>query len=112
MKKLQRLKTISKLSQRDKKWVHRDIFRALSNSELFIIAYENIKGNKGALTPGSIPGSLDGTSLQRLQRLQAEVYSEKYNFAPVKLRMIPQPGKKLRPLGMPTANDKLVQEVM
>jgi len=100
------------LSQRDERWVHRDIFRTLSNSELFITAYANIKGNKGTLTPGSIPGSLDGTSLQRLQRLQVEVYSEKYNFAPVKLIMIPLPGKKTRPLGLSMANDKIVQEVM
>jgi group II intron reverse transcriptase/maturase len=112
MKKLQRLKTISKLSQRDKKWVHRDIFRTLSNPELFLAAYENIKGNKGALTPGSIPGSLDGISQQRLQRLQTKVYSEKYNFAPVKLILIPAGGKKTRPLGLPTANDKIVQDVI
>jgi len=112
MKKLQRLKTISTLSQRDKRWIHRDIFRTLSNSELFLAAYENIKGNKGALIPGSISGSLDGISSQRLQRLQTEVYSEKYKFSPVKLILIPLPGKKTRPLGLPLANDKIVQEVM
>lgn len=112
MKKLKRLEAISLLSQKDNKWEHKDIFRTLSNSDLWIIAYENIKGNKGVLTPGSIPGTMDGMSLDRLHRLQADVYSEKYKFAAVKQTFIPLPGGKKRPLGLPTANDKIVQEVM
>lgn len=112
MNKLLRLNAIRRLSQKDKKWVHRDIFRTLSNLNLWKIAYENIKGNKGALSPGSIPGTLDGRSVERLQRLSSEVYSEKFLFTPVKRILIPTPSGKLRPLGLPTANDKLVQEVM
>jgi hypothetical protein len=75
MKKLLRLETISRLSQKNKKWIHRDIFRTLSNSDLWTVAYENIKGNKGALTPGSILETMDETFLKRLHRLQADVQS-------------------------------------
>ena len=112
MKKLKRLEAISRLSIKDKKWEHKDIFRTLSNSDLWIIAYENIKDNKGGLTPGSTSGTLDGMSLDRLHRLQNDVYSEKYKFAPVKKIFIPRPDGRKRPLGLPTANDKIVQEVM
>lgn len=112
MKKLQRLEAISRLSKKDKEWEHKDIFRTLSNLDLWIIAYENIKGNKGGLTPGITPETLDGMSLDRLRRLKTDVYSEKYKFAPVKRTFIPRPDGRLRPLGLPTANDKIVQEVM
>jgi group II intron reverse transcriptase/maturase len=112
MKKLERLEAISQLSQRDKKWVHRDIFRTLSNSDLWTVAYENIKGNKGALTTGSRPGTMDVPSIERLHQLQADVSSEKYVFAPVKRILIPRPDGRKRPLGLPTANDKIVQEAM
>ena len=112
MKKLQRLEAISRLSQKDKNWEHKDIFRTLSNLDLWTIAYENIKGNKGALTPGITPETLDGISLKRLHQLETDVYSEKYKFAPVKRTFITRPDGRRRPLGLPTANDKIVQEVM
>lgn len=112
MKKLSRLIAINKLSKKDKQWIHKDIFRILHKDEIWIIAYENLKGNKGALTPGSNPETMDGISLNRLKRLQKEVCSEQYKFKPVKLTYIPAGKGKQRPLGLPTANDKIVQEVM
>jgi group II intron reverse transcriptase/maturase len=112
MKKLDRLLAINKLSQKDKKWIHKDIFRILRKDDIWIAAYENLKGNKGALTPGSTPETMDGMSLERLKRLRDSVYSEKYTFKNVKLVYIPQAYGKRRPLGLPTANDKIVQEVM
>jgi len=112
MKKLQRLEAISCLSQKDKNWEHKDIFRTLSNEDFWIIAYEKIKGNKGGLTPGSTPETLGGMSLERLHQLKNDVYSEKYKFAAVKRTFIPRPDGRNRPLGLPTANDKIVQEVM
>lgn len=112
MSKLERLIAISKLSQKDKKWEHKDIFRLLSKDELWILAYENIKGNKGALTVGSTKETMDAMSLERLKRLKNAVCVEKYKFNPVKLTYIPRPDGRKRPLGLPTANDKIVQEVM
>ena len=112
MTQLKRLIAINKLSQKNNKWIHRDIFRILNKDEIWIAAYEKLKGNKGALTPGSVPGTMDGMSLERLKRLQAKVCSEQYTFKPVKLTYIPRPDGRKRPLGLPTANDKIVQEVM
>lgn len=112
MTKLKRLVTINKLSQKDPKWMHRDIFRILNKDEIWIAAYENLKGNKGAETPGSTPETMDEMSLTRLKRLKSEVCSEQYKFKPVRLIYIPTKNGKRRPLGLPTANDKIVQEVM
>lgn len=112
MSKLTRLVTISNLSQKNKKWIHRDIFRILYKEEIWIAAYEKVKSNKGALTPGSEPETLDGMSLERLRRLKEQVCSEQYTFKTVKLTYIPRPDGRKRPLGLPTANDKIVQEVI
>ena len=111
MRELTRLRAINRLSQKDKKWIHRDIFRILNKDEIWIAAYENLKGNKGALTPGTSSETMDGMSLDRLKRLKENVTKQKHTFKPVKLIFIPS-GVKLRPLGLPTANDKIVQEVM
>jgi group II intron reverse transcriptase/maturase len=112
MKKLARLLAISKLSQKDKNWIHKDLFRILSKDEIWIAAYEKLKSNKGALTPGSNPSTMDGMSLIRLKNLKESVYSETYVFKPFKLTFIPRPDSRKRPLGLPTANDKIVQQVI
>jgi group II intron reverse transcriptase/maturase len=112
MSKLKQLIAIKKLSQRNNKWIHRDIFRILRKDEIWIAAYEKLKGNKGALTSGSTTETMDGMSLERLKRLKEKVCSEKYTFNTVKLTYITYPDGKRRPLGLPTANDKIVQEVI
>jgi RNA-directed DNA polymerase len=63
----------------------------LRKEDIWIAAYENIKGNKGALTPGVTKETLDGTSLKSLRNLQKEVLEESYKFKPVKLILIPKP---------------------
>lgn len=110
--KIKQLLTIRKLSQKDKKWIHKDIFRILRSEEIWIIAYENIKSNKGALTAGITSLTMDGMPMRRLKRLQESVYSGKFKFKPVKLTNIKRPDGSQIPLGLPTANDKIVQEVM
>lgn len=112
MSKLKRLIVISKLSQKDKQWIHKDIFRILNKDEIWIAAYERLKSNKGALTPGNTPETMDGMSLERLKRLKEQVLLEQYNFKTVKLTYIPRSDGRKRPLGLPTANDKIVQEVI
>ena len=75
MTELKRLVAINKLSQKDKNWKHKDIFRILNNDEIWLAAYEKLKSNKGAITPGSTPQTMDGMSLARLKRLKEQVLS-------------------------------------
>ena len=103
-KKIERLIAINKLSQKDSKWVHKDIFRILNKDKIWITAYENVKGNTSE--------TMDGMSLERLKRLKDKVCCEVYKFKTVKLTYIPLANGKRRPLVLPTANDKIVQEVM
>lgn len=109
---LERLKVIRNISQEKPEFLHKDLFRILKKEDIWFAAYENIKGNKGALTPGVTSETLDGTSIGSLRNLQKKVLEETYQFKPVKQILIPKPNGKLRPLGLPTPDDKLVQEVI
>ena len=112
MKAIDRLSVIRHKSKINKDWKHTDLFRILRKNDIWIAAYENIKSNKGALTPGITKETLDGISIQRLVRLRDKVVNESYQFKPVNEIEIPKPNGRKRPLGLPTANDKIVQEVI
>jgi group II intron reverse transcriptase/maturase len=112
MNGLERLRVVSELSRNKPEWIHKDIFRILHKEDIWYSAYENIKGNKGALTPGVMKETLDGTGRARLQKIQQKVLDESHRFQPVKQTWIPKANGKRRPLGLPTPNDKIVQEVI
>nr|BDA98635.1 hypothetical protein [Proteomonas sp. NEIS-1375] len=109
---LERLTAISKLSKKDPQWKHRDIFRILNKDDLWIAAYESLKKSKGILKPESTSETMDGMSLKRLRNLREQVCAESYTFKTVNLAYIRRPDGRIRPLGLPTTNDKIVQEVM
>ena len=48
---LKRLKAIRELSQKNPEWIHKDLFGILRKDDIWIAAYENIKGNKVLLPP-------------------------------------------------------------
>ena len=68
--------------------------------------------NKGALTPGVDGKTFDGMSLEKLARLARRVAEGSYRPRPVRRVYIPKASGKLRPLGIPTVEDRLVQEVV
>jgi len=112
MKGLKRLGVIRTLSRNKPGFTHKELFRLLRKEDIWIAAYENIKGNRGAVTAGVTKETLDGMGLTRLRKVQMEVLAESYQFKPVKQTWIPKPDGRKRPLGIPTPNDKLVQEVI
>ena len=112
MKGLKRLGVVRSLSLKNPRWTHKELFRLLHKDDIWIAAYETIKSNKGALTPGVTPETLDGMGLKRIQKVKTQVLDESYQFQPVKQSWIPRPDRRKRPLGIPTPNDKLVQEVI
>ena len=112
MKGLERLGVIRGLSRKNLGWKHKELFRLLHKEDIWVSAYENIKGNRGALTSGVTKETLDGTSISKLRRFQSEVLTERYRFQPVKQTWIPKANGRKHPLGIPTPRDKLVQEVI
>ncbi|MGZ3382072.1 MAG: reverse transcriptase domain-containing protein [Isosphaeraceae bacterium] len=89
-----------------------DLYRQLFNPDLYLRAYGRIYRNAGALTKGATEETVDGMSLEKIEALIDDIRHERYRWTPVRRVLIPKSNGKMRPLGVPTWSDKLLQEVM
>jgi group II intron reverse transcriptase/maturase len=89
-----------------------DLYRQLFNPDLYLRAYGRIYRNAGALTRGATGETVDGMSLEKIDALIDDIRHERYRWTPVRRVLIPKSNGKMRPLGVPTWSDKLLQEVM
>jgi group II intron reverse transcriptase/maturase len=90
-----------------------DVYRQLFNPGLYLKAYGKIYRNAGAMTRGVTAETVDGMSLEKIRRIIELLKSERYRWAPVRRAYIEKKGStKMRPLGLPTWSDKLLQEVV
>jgi len=106
-KRLQALPDISKQGKRIN-----GLFRLLETPHLWLQAYANINSNKGAMTPGVGPVTMDRFSPERVANLIELLRDSRYRPNPVRRTYVPKPNGKRRPLGMPSGDDKLVQEMV
>ena len=88
------------------------LYRVLFNSDLFLLAYNNIQSRPGNMTEGSDGKTIDGMSLKRIENLIGTLKDESYQPKPARRTYIPKKNGKMRPLGIPSFDDKLVQEVL
>ena len=88
------------------------VYPLLYNPDLYLLAYARLYANKGAMTPGATRETVDGMNRVKIDRLIDELRHERFRWTPVRRAHIPKKTGKLRPLGLPTWTDKLLQEVM
>ncbi|MGG4495536.1 reverse transcriptase domain-containing protein [Brevibacillus reuszeri] len=88
------------------------LYRNLFNPNIYLLAYSNIATNQGNMTSGIDGKTVDGMSLDRITRIIEKIKDESYQPTPVKRVYIPKKNGKVRPLGIPSFDDKLVQEVV
>lgn len=86
----------------------------LKQESIWFAAYLKLKSNKGAKTQGPDEDIIDSLTKKRILELREAVLSNKFSWIGVREIMIPKPGKpgKFRPLGIPSINDRLVQEII
>jgi group II intron reverse transcriptase/maturase len=89
-----------------------DLYRQLYNPSLYVRAYGRIYANDGAMTPGSTPETADAMSLAKITKIIDDLRHERYRWTPVRRKHVKKKNGKLRPLGLPTWTDKLLQEVL
>src|SRR5947209_10356525 len=89
-----------------------ELYRQLFNPHLFLTAHGRSYANHGAMTPGACGETADGMSLAKIGRIIDALRHERYRFQPVKRVYIPKKSGAMRPLGLPSWQDKLVGEVM
>ena len=88
------------------------LYRNLFNEQMFYVAYQRIYTKQGNMTPGTDGKTIDQMSIQRIESLIASLKNETYQPNPAKRVYIPKKNGKKRPLGIPSFEDKLVQEVV
>jgi len=88
------------------------LYRNLYNPKFYLMAYSKLAPNSGNLTEGVNSETIDGFSMERVDKLIQQLKNEKYQPRPARRVYIPKKNGKQRPLGIPSFNDKLVQEVI
>ena len=97
---------------KDSDYRYERLYRILFNEEMFFIAYQRKYANQGNMTPGSDGRTIDRMSIDRIQKIVASLRDESYQPHPARRVYIPKKNGKKRPLGIPSFEDKLVQEVV
>lgn len=96
----------------EENYTFRRLYRNLYNPEFFLLAYENLSTNDGALTPGIDDRTIDGFSLKDIDNVIATLKDKSYQPYPSKRVYIAKKNGKKRPLGLPSFYDKIIQEVI
>ena len=105
------LKALSDHSQ-SSDYKYERLYRYLFSEEMFAVAYQHIYAKQGNMTPGTDGKTIDEMSLERIERLIVSLKDESYQPHPARRVYIPKKNGKKRPLGIPSFEDKLVQEVV
>lgn len=105
------LKALSDHSQ-SSDYKYERLYRYLFSEEMFAVAYQRIYAKQGNMTPGTGGKTIDEMSLERIERLIVSLKDESYQPHPARRVYIPKKNGKKRPLGIPSFEDKLVQEVV
>lgn len=88
------------------------LYRILFNEQMYYVAYQRIYAKPGNMTPGSDGKTIDGMSIERIGNLINSLRDESFMPTPAKRVYIPKKNGKKRPLGIPSIEDKIVQEVV
>ena len=90
----------------------KNLYDIIVSEQNILLAYRNIKGNEGSGTAG-----INHTTIKDWMNAKQEDYiryvrKRLQNFFPHRIRRkeIPKPNGKMRPLGIPTMEDRLIQQ--
>lgn len=88
------------------------LYRNLYNPEFYLQAYYNIYTKPGNMTPGTDGQTIDGMGMERIGKLIESLKDHSYRPNPARRTYIKKKNGKMRPLGIPSFDDKLVQEIV
>ena len=106
------LERITKNSKQHPDEVFTRLFRYMLRPDLYYIAYKKLYSNNGAGTQGVDNDTADGFCVEKVEKIIKALAEDVYQPKPARRQYILKANGKLRPLGIPTFTDKLVQEVL
>lgn len=113
------LKSLSEKAT-NKEYRYERLYRNLYNPEFYLLAYQNIATSQGSMTAGTDGLTLDGMSMERIESIIAKLKDHSYQPNPArrvyiakkKQKSATSADSKKRPLGIPSTDDRLIQEVV
>jgi RNA-directed DNA polymerase len=92
-----------------------DLYNLVYDPAFLAVAWSRVRGNKGAKTPGVDgvkPHSIVFGKEMFLRSLGEDLKERRFRPLPVREKLIPKKGGKLRGLGIPTARDRTAQAAL
>lgn len=105
------LDNLSKKAE-SKDYVFDRLYRNLYNQSFYLAAYHKIYAKEGNMTKGTDNQTIDGMSSERFKKIISCIRDESYQPKPAKRKYIQKKNGGKRPLGIPSVDDKLVQEIV
>jgi len=87
-------------------------YKCITNKDILLACYDKMKSKPGNMTRGTDSETFDGISNPYFDKLVEELKSEKFQCRPTRRTFIPKSNGKLRPLGISSPRDKIIQESM
>lgn len=106
------LENVKRNSAKNRDEVFTRLYRYMLRPDLYYVAYQNLYANNGASTQGVNKDTADGFGEEKIQTIIQSLADESYKPNPARRTYIKKANGKMRPLGIPTFTDKLVQEVL
>lgn len=102
--------TLYKKSQQNSEF--KNLYEIIVSDENILLAYRNIKRNKGSKTKGTNKTTIIDIGEKEPDKITSYVKNRLANFKPMSVRRveIPKDNGKTRPLGIPTMEDRLIQQ--
>ncbi|MCY7449557.1 group II intron reverse transcriptase/maturase [Bacillus altitudinis] len=88
------------------------LMRIITSKENILLSYRNIKRNKGSKTTGVNKTNIANLAETKPDEFVRYIQNRLNNFVPHEIKRveIPKPNGKTRPLGIPTIEDRLIQQ--
>ena len=103
---------LAKLAANDPDKRFHKLYRLVCQPEWLNKALDAIRANKGLNTPGTDGVRGEDLDQDRIEQLAEKLRMGTYQPTPVRRVYIPKRTGKLRPLGLPSAEDKVVQSAI
>lgn len=93
-------------------WQKGSLYNLMYKEDIYVMAYEKIKSKPGNMTAGPDGTTLDGLSVDWIEKTIEQMKTMQYKFSPARATKIPKANGKTRQLSVASPKDKVVQEVI
>jgi group II intron reverse transcriptase/maturase len=100
------------LAKRDPQKRFNRLWKNLISTAWLMQAWEQIRNNRGSQTAGVTATTAIDVDLELIHKLAGSLKDGRYRPKPVRRVLIPKSNGKLRPLGIPALEDRIVQQAL